>query len=227
MVLCLALAFLLGATAEPLSASELNAQGYRLYREGAYARAVEAFEAAISRDPRHALAHYNLACTLGVLRKKGKTCEYDAVRERILEHLQIAVELDPGHRKKMRNDPDFDAVRDTVAYQRLCGLSLARPRDRLRILQAVTWYGPAQGAYGPMQGARFHRDGTVSWWFLELVDDGVRRHALKGKYRLEGRRLRLEFEDQRSLEGRMTDNGSIDFGERHLPLVDDPGECDA
>lgn len=57
------------------SAVDLNAQGYRQYKAGRYAEALELFNQAIQKDPKLALAHYNLAATLGLLRGRGKTCE--------------------------------------------------------------------------------------------------------------------------------------------------------
>src|SRR5688500_12236820 len=72
-------------SATPSPAKGLNTQGFRLYKAGKYSQALELFEQARLADPAYALAHYNYAATLGVLRKQGKVCEHDAYRSTIVQ----------------------------------------------------------------------------------------------------------------------------------------------
>ena len=93
--LLLLLALILAAPSSAQSARALNTEGFRLYQAGKYPEALEKFEAAAQADPKLALAHYNVAATLGVLRKQGQICPYSAHRQTILERLNTAIRLDP------------------------------------------------------------------------------------------------------------------------------------
>ena len=88
----------------------LNTQGFRLYQAGKYPEALEKFTAAAEADPGLALAHYNVAATLGVLRKRGQVCEYSAYRETILERLQRAIRLDSRRLARAKEDKDFEPI---------------------------------------------------------------------------------------------------------------------
>src|SRR5690242_4835303 len=81
--------------AAPPSAKALNSDGFDLYKAGKYPEALEKFQAAVKADPKNALPPYNVAATLGVLRKQGQICQYSAHRETILEQLKASVKLDP------------------------------------------------------------------------------------------------------------------------------------
>src|SRR6186997_1552832 len=117
--LLLLLALTLAAPSPAQSARALNTEGFRLYQAGKYPEALEKFEAAAQADPKLALAHYNVAATLGVLRKKGKICDYSAYRETIVERLTRSVELDPRRLTRAKADADLDPIRDTLGWQRL------------------------------------------------------------------------------------------------------------
>ena len=211
------------------SARRLNTQGYRLYKQKKYVKAVGKFEKAVEVNPSYALAHYNLACTLGVLHQEGLACDHDAYRSRIMKHLEEAVRLDPTRKKKMVKDPDLEPVRDMLGYQLLLGLSLKRTADVKNILKTITWYGPAPGAYGPMSGINFEK-GKVSVWVMEFEEDMPKHVTTKGTYRVEGNRvfIRLEkpLEGKREFEGVLTPKGLKIPG---LPgrFTDDNDECSA
>lgn len=76
------------------ASDDLNTQGFRLYKQKKYVEAADLFKQALAADPRHALAHYNLACTLALISKTDEACKLGARRSVILEHLARAVELD-------------------------------------------------------------------------------------------------------------------------------------
>ena len=97
-----------GAVFEP-SAWEVWADVHPLYEAGDYERAVELLVAELDRRPGEPGLVYNLAC-----------CESLAGdRERALEHLDAAIELDASFRELARSDGDFDAIRDDPRFARL------------------------------------------------------------------------------------------------------------
>src|SRR5690242_15593034 len=153
--LLLLLALTLAAPSPAQSARALNTEGFRLYQAGKYPEALEKFEAAARADPKFALAHYNVAATLGVLRKKGEICQYSAHRQTILERLNTAVQLDPRRLARAKEDADLDPIRDTVGWQRLLGRSPAKQADVPELLRQVTWFSPGEGVYGSTRKLTF------------------------------------------------------------------------
>jgi len=215
------------------SARDLNTQGFRLYREGRFPEALDYFRQAVAADPDYALGRYNLACTLGVLRKQGPeaVCRYDAYKSKILDHLEAALRLDPETRKKMESDPDLDTVRDTVRYLRLLGYNPADPGDVSAILTTVSWFGPAAGAFGPAATIDFNEDGTLTLILLDTTGDEVKRAEFKGAYSISVNRITVILDQPidgvSRFEGAMLPGGSLDVPGLPVPFTDDPHECDA
>jgi tetratricopeptide (TPR) repeat protein len=216
------------ALAEP-RARALNARGYALYKQGKLVQALALFRQATEADDRHALAHYNAACVLSLLRARGKTCEHDAYRSTILEGVRKAVRLDPKLRSRALADPDLASIRDTFGYQLLAGRSVSRTEDLRAILVAVTWYGPAPGAYGPMSGLDFHEDGTVDTWTLDVSGDRVRRRQGKARFSVEGTTVTIHVEGKRPRRqtGKLGRDGRLRFSGHLGPYTDDPDDCSA
>lgn len=211
------------------SAAKLNSRGFDLYKQQRYAEAIDAFRAAIEKDEKHALAHYNLAATLALMRTKGLVCEHDAYRSVILQELQRAIQLDPRRRTRALEDADFQSVHDTLGWQKVKGLTV--PKDAAAILTAVHWYGPSPGAYGPTHQLRFRADGTLTGSRLDLESDDVRHVPLSGTWAVKGREVTVTYgagKDARSVRYRFEDDGRLvpadGTGE---PLTDDPDDCSA
>ncbi len=230
-ILLLAL-FLTGSLAGE-SAVELNTGGFHLYRQNRYAEALKLFKRATELDPGYALAHYNVACTLGVLHKQGKTCEFGAYRSVIIRYLRRSVELDPGRRKRMLTDSDLEPVHDTFAYQTLAGLNPRKEADVRLILQRVSWYGPSPGTLGPLSRIAFHEDGTLLHTSRSLDADGFHKKETRGRYSIRGAHITLTLQEApgRSLvlEGELKANGELLFSEasseRWRHFTDDPDDC--
>lgn len=223
----LAVAVALPAFAQ--SAAQLNAQGFDAYKQQRYADALEKFRTAIERDERYALAHYNLAATLGLLRSKGQVCEFDAYQGSIVRELERSIQLDPRRRKRALEDSDFTSVHETIGWQRVKGLTVAKhARD---ILTAVHWYGPSPGAYGPTSELRFAADGTVKGSTVDLTGDDVRRLPLEGRWTMQGRVVTVTYgegKDARVVVYRMQDDGRLQQqGDGAEILSDDPDDCSA
>lgn len=215
------------------SARDLNTQGYRLYLKEKFPEALAYFRRAVAVDPDYALGRYNLACTLGVLRKRGPeaVCRYDAYKSAILDELEEAVRLDPATRRKIQTDPDLDPIRDTVRYLRLIGYSPTNEQDVGPILVSVTWFGAASGAFGPAADIDFRQDGTVFLTLLDMATDVVTREEFQGTFKVAANRITITLDRQlhgvTTFEGTMLPGGSLDIPGLPGPFTDDPHECEA
>jgi tetratricopeptide (TPR) repeat protein len=229
----LLLTLLLAVPVSAQSARGLNTEGFRLYQAGKLEEALAKFEAAIAADPKHALAHYNLAATLGVLRKRGVRCEPDTSLPNILEHLTTAVRLDPRRLARAREDADLDPIRNTLGWHRLLGLSPARTADVPRLLQAVkTWHGPGVGVYGTVRTFTFLDGKRVMLWQRHVGEnEGKGTEQVEGTWSVQGRKVELRFPKQKPLllsmdtKGVLTQQGGS-IG-RENPITDTPSECEA
>ncbi len=215
------------------SARDLNTQGYRLYLKGKFPEALAFFRRAVSADPDYALGRYNLACTLGVLRKKGQEtiCRYDAYKSSILDQLEEAVRLDPATRDKIRTDPDLDPIRDTIRYLRMLGYSSTNEQDIGPILVSVSWYGTPSGAFGPAAGIHFRQDGTVVLTLLDTTTDTITHSEFQGTFTVTASRIKITLDRPlngvTTFEGTMLPGGSLDIPGLPGPFTDDPHECEA
>ena len=217
------------------NARSLNTRGFRLYKQKKYVEALELFKQATVADPNYAMAHYNAACTLGVLHKLGGVCEYDAYRGTIINYLRRAVELDPRRGERMKTDSDLDPVRDTFAYQILAGLSLEKEKDLRLILQRVTWYSIHSGTIGPLARIVFKRDGRAILLSFSLGNEGLITKKEVAVYRLDGTQIIIIRKNRNgesiSATGQLTKAGELRFS-KEMPkdmqrLMDDPANCSA
>jgi hypothetical protein len=220
-----------GANAK--SGKDLNTEGYRLYLKGKFPEALGLFRRAAAADPGYALGRYNLACTLGVLRKQGPeaVCRYGAYKSAILDQLEEAVRIDPETRAKAETDPDLDSVRDTVRYLRLFGYSPTNPEDVGTILIAVAWYGAASGAFGPAATLDFRDDGTLALTVLDTTGDQVKHTEYSGTYFISVSRITFildrPIDGVKRFEGALLPGGTLDIPGLPGPFSDDPHECEA
>jgi len=234
LLLLLALSLSLPAFAQSVpstpstpSAKELNTTGFRLYQAGKYAEALEKFRAAVQADPKHALAQYNVAATLGVLRKQGQICEYDAYQSTILQYLTAAVKLDPRRLKRAKEDADLDPIRDTVGWQRLLGRSPTRAADVPVLLRKVSWYGPGVGVYGTLVTLRFEDGGKVSLGKKVPQEEGLpKTETITGTYTVKGRTVQVKLPGQKPDTGSLNAQGVLTFKELGA-FYDFPSECEA
>jgi tetratricopeptide (TPR) repeat protein len=223
--LLLLLALVLAPPSSAQSARALNTEGFRLYQAGKYPEALEKFEASAQADPKFALAHYNVAATLGVLRKQGQICPYSAHRATILERLNTAVRLDPRRLARARQDADLDPIRDTLGWQKLLGRSPERQGDVPELLRRVTWFSPGEGVYGSTRRLTFPDGKRVVLW-RRIIEDPTRTQEQTGTYTIQGRTITLTFPGKKPLPGRMTARGVLEFEELGA-FQDSPSECEA
>lgn len=226
----LALAQAPAAPAAPPTARALNTEGFRLYQEGKYPEALEKFKAATQKDPKHALAQYNVAATLGVLRKQGLVCEYEAYPSTILQYLSASVKLAPNRLKRAKEDADLDPIRETLGWQQLLGRSPTRAADVPEILKQVRWYAHSQGVYGTV-GMLTFQDGrkVVLWKKLPQDDGSMKEEEITGTYRVKGRTVEVSFPGQKPERGSIKGDGfsGILSFEALGNFYDFPSECDA
>jgi len=229
MIIILTIAAALSAD----SPKQLNQEGLDLYRAGKYGQAVKKFRKAVEINPRYGWAYYNLACTLGVIRKKGNICEHGAFQDRIVEYLTKAVKYQPVIKRKFKKDHDLDSIRKTIGYQKLLGLTLTNPGHIKLLLQRVTtWYGPAPGAYGHTSAFSFKKSGSVMYWYLRITPEGhTAKVHLKGTWRFEGSSIIVVFnkplQNKKIYKGKLDKNGRLSFDGIYGFYLDTPDECSA
>jgi hypothetical protein len=230
LVLAVALAWSGPALAQ--SARELNAKGYQAYKQKKYDVALDHFKRAVEADRKYALARFNLACTLGVLRKLNKVCEHDAYKSTIVEHLRELVKLDRSWREKIQKDDDLKPVHDTFGFQTLIGLDPTRTADVQLILQRVTWYGTPQGVLGPVSGLSFKAGGKLQYWSVNEAEGPARRERINGTYTVEGAKVRIRLgkpvDGKQAVDGVLGKDGLLRVpGLDERGYSDDSGECGA
>lgn len=231
--------------------ADANAAGMKLYQAKKYPEAVEQFRKAIKLGEEEkaadskkeqvqltrmrALARFNLACTLALLRKAGKVCEFDAYRSTITEHVEQSIALDPNRLEKALTDADLAGIRDTVVFQSWAGLSPKREADLAKLLTGVKWWSRGVGVYGSTTDLVFSSKGSVTATSLVFDAEGMpqpKRASTVGKWTLSGRSLRLVFPDalpgpkKATLEGTFDDSGELQFKDWTV-FTDQPSECDA
>lgn len=232
-------------TAAP-TAFDLNAAGMKLYSQKKYAEAKDQFLAALKDEAARAtvkeqvalrrtraLAKFNLACTLSLLRKAGQVCEHDAYRATILTFVRESIELDPNRLEKALTDKDLESIRDTVDYQQLLGLSVTREADLSALIAKVSWWSPGVGAFGSLRMLQLKPDGSAVLTLKVMDDDGAptKKKVLTGKWSLKARTLVLTFSEvipdvgQKSVELTVSTDGRLQG--KWSEFTDSPSECDA
>jgi hypothetical protein len=168
---------------------DANAAGMKLYQAKKYPGAVAQFRLAVknaeavpqpttkeqvAQTRALALAHFNLACTLSLLRRAKRVCEFDAYRSTITEHVGRSIALDPNRLEKALTDADLAGVRDTFFFQSLKGLSPKRVEQLDELVRGVRWWNAGQGVYGSTVELVF-TGGQVEVTSLSSMQKGLRR----------------------------------------------------
>ena len=239
------LTLLLVLAAEP-TVFEANAAGMKLYQARKYLEAKDQFVAALKdQAPRptvkeqtalvrtRALAEFNLACTLSLLRRTGKVCAADAYRGEVMAHVLASIALDPNRLEKALTDKDLAEIRDTVAYQSLLGLSLERDADVPKVLPKVSWWSQGQGVYGSLHRLQLGPDGRFTLTSRVIDDDGAPKPSkvVKGTWSLTGRTLKLVAGEPlpglQATTVELTVSGTQLESRQWTTFTDAPSECDA
>ena len=94
-------------------------QGVYLTNRGEFGEAIDLFEKALTFRPESGKAHYSLATAYAQV----------AERQKALESLRKAVELDEGNRFLARQDPEFHPLKGDLELEELLGLDDANPAE--------------------------------------------------------------------------------------------------
>ncbi len=219
---------------------ELNTQGYELYKNQEYELALESFRASFEADEDYLYAHYNYACTLGVLMKLSYPDWY-YFKEEIHSHLRKVISIRPDYIEKIKTDSDLDLIRTDFEYFTLLGFNTESDSDIKYLLKELNWYINGPGVITPIGGAVFSDDGTFTFSFKDLkmfsegsfpidtdyytgnyeVQDGVIKFHLNEKM-LRRRTYgdffeREEYEVIMEFEGRLDESGTL-----HIEIFDYP-----
>jgi len=211
---------------------ELNTKGYELYKDKDYESALDYFKKAYEADDTYLYAHYNYACTLGVLMKMDYPQWYD-YRSDIHDHLKIVLNIDPNYIEKIKTDEDLDLIRKDFEYHKLLGYGTEKDEDIKYMLVELDWYVNGPGVFTPIGSAGFKKDGSFVFSFADLamfsegdfpvdtdyfegtyvVEEGIIRFTLNKK--MLRRREYADFfereinEDLLEFEGRMDEDGTL------------------
>ncbi|MGQ0504025.1 MAG: hypothetical protein ACT4TC_01770 [Myxococcaceae bacterium] len=208
-------------------------EGIRLRRAKDYRGALVAFRRSIEADEAFAAPHYALAATLGRLRKQGQVCRYEARKEIIVKELWKAVALEPARLGQLRKDADFEPVRDTVGYQRLLGNPPEDPSRVDKLLEHVSWYAGARGAYGSAMTLDLQEKGRFT--LSRRVKVNYMNHPYEeaqhpGRWFSDGRNVVLKFdvplEGKSEFKGQWLPQGVLRFDAPVGEIYDHPAECD-
>ncbi len=100
------------AALEPQHLAVWLALGWCYKRTGQLQRAIDALEQGLDHEPREAVLHYNLACYWSLARQ----------RDRALDCLSHALELDVAYRALIDDEPDFDPLRNDPEFRSITGV---------------------------------------------------------------------------------------------------------
>lgn len=233
----MAFALLVLLLAAPSSARELNSAGMDKYKAKQWVEAVGLFRQAIEvgekeapvsskeqveRSRTLALAHFNLACSLALLRKAGRVCDADAYRSAITAQLEQSVLLDPNRLERVVADKDLEPIRDTLAWQSMQGLSPKRDKDLPTLLTKVKWWSAGVGAFGSLSQLSFAANGSVTEVLRVAPEGGTT--STTGKWTLTGRTLSVTV-GGKTREGTFAEDGKLDLA--GTGYRDEPSECGA
>jgi hypothetical protein len=210
---------------------QLNSAGMNFYKKGKLVEASHSFSKAIEVDKTNYLAHYNLACTLCLVREKSGPCgEVDASLNTILFYLERSIELSPERRQRMVRDADLKCLHSTLKYNLLAGKSLDDPGDLREMIGQVRW-----SVYIDEYQIRINPHGRVSFsqdrFELEVYDLKLKG---SGRFRTGKGSITLFFEEgnfrEKRLEGVINKKGVITIkgvSGKTLVIENNLDECSA
>ncbi len=210
------------------SAIKHTNKGLRLYRQKKYAEAAKEFQQAVDINPQSASAHWNLARAMGMLLQGKKACENGVNQSVIIQHLFKACRLKPRLKRKLLRQRSLRSVSNTLAWQRLMGLSPSNTKNVKKILRNVSWYGPASAEGDPIAGIDFRPRGRLLFWLKDKTTE-LGRKTIEGTWRVQQKRvfvdLKKPYKDKKHFEGEMKQTGELWLPGLPAPFTDDSLLC--
>jgi hypothetical protein len=215
-----------------LTADQLNAYGMRCHKKGRFKESAHFFGLAISVDPKHALAHYNLACALARLREQGAVPCNDpsTMAEDIALHLRTSVTLDKQRAIRARTDRDLDSTRTMLGFRLIYMDAPKSPTELAALFDGVTLWGPTPGI-ATVAEASFKRTqasgltGTVKGWTLDVDGGTMDEIPRQGTWRAELGKIIVDWAGKPG----STETITLDALDTHMDesWVTMPDECGA
>lgn len=156
------------------AARDLNTEGFTFYQNGDYESALAKFKESMTYDDEYFFAHFNYACTLGVLMKNNYEEWYD-VKDEVIEELKLCLQIDPTSKSKIMNDSDLDLVKSELDYlTEVAGYDLSTSDGVRNVLKKAEWYVHGQGVISVLGGVDFEGNNvTFSYLNLENFNEGT------------------------------------------------------
>ncbi len=194
------------------SADQLNSLGMRCYKEGRLEDAGRLFEAAIRLDEDHALAHYNLACVIGLLFATEGPCDMNFDWGQAIQHLRQSIAADPARAERAKIDSDLDSFREMMAFRLAVSGSPETADQTAALYDGVTLWGETPGVHllALVSFQRTHSaalTGTVSGW---MADVNLEEAPVHGTWRAEGKTIIVDWAPSTSKDGEHSIPGSTE-----------------
>jgi tetratricopeptide (TPR) repeat protein len=167
--------------AKSTTADQLNGYGVRCHKQKRFEDSAKLFEWATAMDPKHALAHYNLACAWARLREAGHSPCGDAATYtyEIVTRVNKAVQLDPKRAERVWVDPDLNSLHNLLGIRLAAMGQPNSPADMAALFDGVELWGDTPGV-ALLAHITFKRTnpgaltGTVSGWKASEAEfDGI------------------------------------------------------
>lgn len=154
--------------------------------------------ARLNVDPNDAAAHLDLAGALAELRGRAAPCEHGATLDAILDHLVLAVALDPGARARILADGRFSGLGETLRYRLLARGAGSGLPDMGTLFSGLVFHGPPAGVWGSSGRIELRADGSVGVTRREPGESGpVDVSAADGRWSAGSGPLSLELGGER------------------------------
>ena len=194
------------------SADQLNSQGMRCYKEGRFEDAGRLFESAIRLDEGHALAHYNLACVIGLLFATEGPCDMNFDWDQAIQHLRQSIAADPARAERAKVDSDLDSLREMMAFRLAVNGSPETADQTAALYDGVTLWGETPGVHllALVSFQRTHPTaltGTVSGW---KADWNLEEAPVHGTWRADGKTIIVDWAPSTSKDGENSIPGSTE-----------------
>lgn len=182
------------------SSKALNTLGLREYKKGNLKKSKRYFYCAQLLSPDYALAHYNYASTLALLDQKtvSDPC-YNPTLANMEKHLVRSIQLDPGRRQRLKNDNDFDKIRDSYFYKYVT-FDIKQEKISDLFQKVGTWHAQTIGVF-PVAKLIFENESNVllkTYNFKALSQTAGWSKGVPAIYSIDGNTLNIEFKNNKS-----------------------------